>query len=267
MSTASALVQATPAVQWLMRPVQVQALPLNNRNFVQLATLVPGVVSSLPDEVGVGLTSSVSIGVAGARRNAVNWLVDGASNVDVGSNITLLSTPTLESIEEFKILTSSYAAEWPRSGGGVVNVVTRSGGNVFRGTAYEFLRNDALDANGFFRKQSADPAIAGHPPQLDYHDFGYTLGGPVRRDRLFFFWSQEWRFIDRAPSDLVATVPDPAWLQTRRARTTSRQSFATRTRSGCSRPSPRPTLAAISTAAPRRAPRGPARRSCGSTGT
>ena len=212
-STASALVQATPAVQWLMRPVQVQALPLNNRNFVQLATLVPGVVSSLPDEVGVGLTSSVSIGVAGARRNAVNWLVDGASNVDVGSNITLLSTPTLESIEEFKILTSSYAAEWPRSGGGVVNVVTRSGGNVFRGTAYEFLRNDALDANGFFRKQSADPAIAGHPPQLDYHDFGYTLGGPVRRDRLFFFWSQEWRFIDRAPSDLVATVPDPAWLQ------------------------------------------------------
>ena len=64
---------------------------------------------------------------AGARRNAVNWFVDGASNVDVGSNITLLSTPTLESIEEFKIITSSYAAEWPRSGGGIVNVVTQVG--------------------------------------------------------------------------------------------------------------------------------------------
>ena len=72
-----------------MRPAQVQELPLNNRNFVQLATLVPGVVSSLPDEVGIGLTSTVSISIAGARRNAVNWFVDGASNVDVGSNITL----------------------------------------------------------------------------------------------------------------------------------------------------------------------------------
>ena len=79
------------------------------------------------DEVGVGLTSTVSISINGARRNAVNWLVDGVSNVDVGSNITLLSTPSLESIEEFKIITNGYQAEWPRSGGGIVNVVTKSG--------------------------------------------------------------------------------------------------------------------------------------------
>ena len=98
--------------------------------------------------------------MAGARRNAVNWFVDGASNVDVGSNITLLSTPTLESIEEFKIITSSYAAEWPRSGGGIVNVVTKSGTNTFRASAYEYFRNDDLNANSFFRKQSTDPAIA-----------------------------------------------------------------------------------------------------------
>ena len=77
-----------------MGPTQVQELPLNNRNFVQLATLVPGVNSSLADEVGIGLASTVSLSIDGARRNAVNWLVDGASNVDVGSNITLLSTPT-----------------------------------------------------------------------------------------------------------------------------------------------------------------------------
>ena len=77
-------------------------------------TLAPGVSSDLADEVGVGLTSMMSLSINGARRNAVNWLVDGVSNVDVGSNITLLSTPTLESIEEFKIITSSYAAEWPR---------------------------------------------------------------------------------------------------------------------------------------------------------
>ena len=131
-SAASQFVQPSPAVQTLMGPTQVQELPLNNRNFVQLATLVPGVSSDLGDEVGVGLTSIVSLSVNGGRRNAVNWLVDGVSNVDVGSNITLLSTPTLESIQEFKIVTSSYAAEWPRSGGGIVNVVTKCGKQPFQ---------------------------------------------------------------------------------------------------------------------------------------
>jgi len=114
---------------------------------------VPGVSSSLADEVGIGLTNLTSLSINGARRNGINWLVDGASNVDVGSNITLLSVPTLESIEEFKIITSSYAAEWPRSGGGIINIVTKSGTNQFRGSAYEFFRNDALNANSFFRKQ------------------------------------------------------------------------------------------------------------------
>jgi hypothetical protein len=206
------LLQPTPAVQSLMGPTQVQELPLNNRNFVQLATLVPGVSSSLPDEVGIGLTNVVSLSMAGQRRNSINWLVDGASNVDVGSNITLLSTPTLESIEEFKIITSGYNAEWPRSGGGIVNVVTKSGTNTFRGSGYEFFRDDALNANSFFRKQSANPDIRSNPPPLTYHNFGYTLGGPVRKDSLFFFWSQEWRRISRAPTSTLATVVDPAWL-------------------------------------------------------
>ncbi|MEO8677696.1 MAG: carboxypeptidase-like regulatory domain-containing protein [Vicinamibacterales bacterium] len=206
------LVQATSAVQQLVSSKQVQELPLNNRNFVQLATLAPGVSSDLSDEVGVGLTSTVSISVNGARRNALNWLVDGVSNVDVGSNITLLSTPTLESIEEFKIITSSYAAEWPRSGGGVVNVVTKSGTNAFKGSTYYFLRDDSMNANSFFRKLSTDPVVAKNPAALDYHNFGYTLGGPVKTNKLFFFWSQEWRRITRAPASLTANVPDPAWL-------------------------------------------------------
>ena len=205
-------VQPTSSTQSLMGPLQVQELPLNNRNFVQLATLVPGVSSSLPDEVGIGLASTVSLSIAGARRSAVNWFVDGASNVDAGSNITLLSTPTLESIEEFRVITSSYAAEWPRSGGGVVNVVTRGGTNAFRATAYEYYRDDSLNANGFFRKQSDDTAVRDRPPALDYHNFGYTLAGPLKKDRLFFFWSQEWRDIERAPTDRAASVPDPLWL-------------------------------------------------------
>jgi len=211
-SAAAQMIQSTQAVQSLMGSTQVQELPLNNRNFVQLATLVPGVNSSLTDEVGIGLTSLVSISIAGARRNAVNWFVDGASNVDVGSNITLLSTPTLESIEEFKIITSSYSAEWPRSGGGIINVVTKSGSNTFRGSAYEYYRNDGLNANSFFRKQSSTPAIADAPPKLDYHNFGATLGGPIVKDKLFFFGSYERRKIERAPSSLTANTIDPAWL-------------------------------------------------------
>jgi hypothetical protein len=206
------LVQSAGSVQSLMAPAQVQELPLNNRNFVQLATLAPGVTSALPDEAGIGLTSVVSLSFAGSRRNAVNWFVDGASIVDAASNITLLATPSLESIEEFKIITSSYAAEWPRSGGGIVNVVTKSGDNRFRASAYEFFRHDALNANSFFRKQSSDPAIAGAPPRLRYHNFGYTLGGPIQRDRLFVFWSQEWRRISRSPTTAAAQVPAAEWL-------------------------------------------------------
>ena len=142
----------------------MQELPINNRNFAQLATLAPGVSSDMNDEVGVGLTSTMNLSINGARRNAVNWLVDGVSNVDVGSNITLLSTPTLESIQEFKIITSSYAAEWPRSGGGIINVVTKSGSNKFTGSGYEFFRNDALNTNSYFRKLATDPQIRDNAP-------------------------------------------------------------------------------------------------------
>jgi outer membrane receptor protein involved in Fe transport len=179
-STASQMIQHTPAVQNLMGSTQVQELPLNNRNFVQLATLVPGVSSSLPDEVGLGLASTVSISINGQRRNAVNWLVDGAGNVDVGSNITLLNTPTLESIEEFKIITSSYAAEWPRSGGGIINVVTKSGTNEFRFVGYEFFRGDSLNANSFFRKQTGCQASG---PCLDRSADGPPTSRPSRTTR------------------------------------------------------------------------------------
>jgi hypothetical protein len=208
------LIQPTPAVQTLVGSKQILELPLNNRNFALLPALSPGVANDMADEVGIGLTSTMSLSVNGARRNALNWLVDGVSNVDVGSNITLLSTPTLDSIEEFKVITSSYQAEWPRSGGGIVNVVTKSGTNRFTGSGYEYMRNDGLNANTFFRQFSSDPAVNSQAPFLRYNNFGYTAGGPVpvRQDKLFFFWSEEWRRITRAPASLTATVPDPTWL-------------------------------------------------------
>ena len=211
-SAASPLIQPIAALQTTMGTQQVQELPLNNRNFVQLATLAPGVSSDLADEVGVGLASTVSMSINGARRNAVNWLVDGVSNVDVGSNITLLSTPSLESIEEFKIITNGYQAEWPRSGGGIVNVVTKSGSSRFSGSAYEFLRNDALNANSFFRNLSVDPTVNSQPANLDYNNFGATIGGPAIPGKMFFCFSEEVRRITRAPASLTANVFDPVWL-------------------------------------------------------
>src|SRR5688500_3259477 len=177
--TGQVLPQATTAVQDLIDSMQVPDLPITNRNFAELAELAPGVSSDLADEVGVGLTSNRSLSVNGARRNGLNWLVDGVMNVDVGSNITLLSTPTLESIEQFKIITSSYAAEWPRSGGGIINVVTKSGTSRFSGSGYEFFRNDTLNENSYFRQQSTDPAIRDSPPDLKYNNLGLNLRGRV----------------------------------------------------------------------------------------
>lgn len=212
--TGRTLVQTTTAVQNLIDSRQVQELPINNRNFAKLVELAPGVSSDFADEVSLGLTSTMSISVNGARRNAVNWLVDGVMNVDVGSNITLLSTPTLESIEQFKIITSSYAAEWPRSGGGIINVVTKSGTSRFAGSGYEFFRNDSLNSNSYFRKQATAPAIRDNAPDLRYNNFGFTVGGPLvkSKERLFFFFSEELRRIRRAPASLTATVPNPEWL-------------------------------------------------------
>ena len=181
---------------------------------MQLATLVPGVSSDLSDEVGIGLTSTVSISVNGGRRNAVNWLVDGVSNVDVGSNITLLSTPTLESIQEFKIITSSYAAEWPRSGGGVVNIVTRGGSRKFSGSGYEFFRNDKLNANSFFATRSTDAAtVASRPTCATTTQATPSAARSSRAGRRrSSSGREEWRRITRAPANTTASVVNPAWL-------------------------------------------------------
>src|SRR5205823_13677142 len=114
------LIQTTPTVGDVVENRRVVELPLNNRNFMQLLTLVPGVTSSGSSEIGIGLTNTVDFTINGTRRNSINFLVDGVSNTDVGSNITLLSIPTVDSIQEFRVITSVPTAEFGRSGGGVV---------------------------------------------------------------------------------------------------------------------------------------------------
>ena len=219
-SAAAQMIQPMAAVQTLMGTTQVQELPLNNRNFVQLATLVPGVTSSLTDEVGIGLTSKVSISINGQRRNAVNWLVDGASNVDVGSNITLLNTPDPgvdRGVQDHHLqLRGGVAAQRRRHrqrGHQVGNQPVP--GQRLRVLAQRRPERELLhpQADGVQRgrrrpvtclDRSANgatdfKAIRENPPELDYHNFGFTVGGPIKKDKLFFFYSQEWRRITRAP--------------------------------------------------------------------
>lgn len=218
------LIQESPTGQALVSGNQVVELPLNNRNFIRLLETIPGVSSDLDDEANFGLTSVASVSINGMRRNGVNYIVDGASNVDVGSNITLLSTPTVDSIREFKVLTSNYTAEVGRSGGGAVIVVTRGGSNNFRGTLYEFVRNDYFNANSFFnnrRGRNPDGTPVAGVPKLRYHNFGGTFSGPLPffnfgeggpmftsgKNKTFFFFSAEARRIKRGTTDAGALVP------------------------------------------------------------
>ena len=175
---------------------QVRELQLNNRNFEQLVTLQPGVVSGLPDVVGFGLHNTSTVAVNGARATANNWTVDGADINDSGSNATLLNVPSVDAIQEFTLERSTYDAQFGRSGGGQILVETKAGTSAFHGDLYEFDRNNAFNANSYFNKR------AGLRRAIErYNDYGFTVGGPLfipkvynnAKNKTFFFWSEEWR--------------------------------------------------------------------------
>jgi len=193
---------------------QIRELQLNNRNFIQLVALQPGVSSTAGDQVGFGLSNVLAFSVNGNRTAANNWTVDGADVNDSGSNLTLLNIPSVDSLAEFKLERSTYDAQYGRSGGGQVNVVTKSGTNEFHGSAYEFFRNDKLNANSFLNNKAGIKR-----PPFRYNNFGYTFGGPffipghynTDKSKTFFFWSEEWRRT-KIPTSTVATIPDPQEL-------------------------------------------------------
>ncbi len=133
----------------------------------------------------------------GGRTEYNNWELDGGDNMDNGSNSTLNVYPNIEAIAEFKVLTSTYGAQYGRNGSGTIEVETKSGGSSFHGSAFEYLRNDFFNA-----KPWASGGEPGDPnPPYKKHDFGYTVGGPVYiphhyntdKRKTFFFFSQEWR--------------------------------------------------------------------------
>ncbi len=174
-------------VSSIITGAQVRELPLNGRNFLQLALLMPGV--NAVDNVNVkdkGLLGGSDVSVSGGAVTSNLWTIDGANNNDVGSNRTILIYPSLEAIEEFKIQRSSYSAEFGQASGGQINIITRGGSNELHGSAFYFGRNDALNATNYFLEQANRPK-----DELSRHDFGWTLGGPIIKDKLHFFASQE----------------------------------------------------------------------------
>jgi carboxypeptidase family protein len=161
---------------------KVVELPLNGRQFESLSQLVPGTVSAAP---GSPLRSRGGFSAAGARETANNNTLDGIDNNDPATNSFTLR-PIVDAIDEFKVLVSSYSAEFGHSGGAQVTVGTRSGTNQFHGAAWEFLRNDKLDARDFFNTRDSGPK-----PPFHRNQFGGTIGGPVIRDSTFFFFAYE----------------------------------------------------------------------------
>ena len=183
---------------------QMTELPLNGRSFVQLTLLVPGAAASDTENPRfTGLLGGVDISMSGSPANSNAWLVDGVDNVDHGSGRTILVYPSVDSIEEFKVERNSYGADSPSASGAQVNLVTKSGTNKFHGSVYEFFRNDKLDANNFFLNQAQKPKA-----ELRSNNFGYTAGGPIKKDKLFFFWSEEWRREVRGVTRLSSVPTD-----------------------------------------------------------
>src|SRR5712664_1151075 len=195
-------------VSSLITEKQVTELPLNGRNYAQLALMVPGVSPPTNDSfttAGTGLDSHVDMSVNGNQSNANMWTVDGVNNMDVGSNATLLVFPSIDTIQEFRVERNSFSAEYGQAQGAVINLITKSGGNQFHGAGFEFLRADGLNSNDPFLKASGQPR-----GQLKYNNFGGNVGGPIKKNRIFFFFSEEWRRESRGTALGARNVPTAA---------------------------------------------------------
>lgn len=167
----------------------VNDLPLNGRDFTDLTFLAPGIVeTNAPGLSGPGNGEPVNFNSNGSRNSTADVLIDGASATNFEQNSGLNSlpyTPSVDSVEEFKVEQANFTAEMGFAGGTIINVVTRSGTNEFHGSVYDFLRNSAGDANIWFNPTNTPIAA------LKQNDFGFTIGGPIRKNKTFFFFDYE----------------------------------------------------------------------------
>jgi hypothetical protein len=181
----------------------ISQLPLNARDTYQFLQLQPGVTSTVGsgNQIVYGSDRAGSVSVNGGRGRANNFSVNGGDANDQFVNLPTVQ-PSPDSIQEFRVLTNTFDAEYGRNSGSVVNVITKSGSNAFHGNVYEFFRNTKLNANPYCF--TAVDAIPCDKPQFNQNQFGGTLGGPIVKDRTFFFTSYEGRRIRQGlPSPLV----------------------------------------------------------------
>ena len=218
---------STPATAGVMEGKDIRELQVSTRNYEQLVGLMPGVSTDNTEQLFIGglapsgLANTMPYAVNGQRNSANNWTVDGADNVDRGGNLTLLNYPSIDAIEQFKVERSLYTADSAACAGGAqINVVTRGGTSKFRGSVYEFVRNDAFVANNWINnanrvnlvnqidKARSCSGIDGLDCKavatpLRWNNFGFTIGGPLyipgvtntSKKKTFFFYSQEFRQI------------------------------------------------------------------------
>jgi len=206
-ATEVAVETTNPTLGQVITSQEVADLPLNGRDFVQLATLTPGTTAqtspnsfftqAASSEVAARGTFSLSVG--GSREQSTSWLLDNNDNSELTSGgISIL--PTIDSIEEFKVLTYNYSAEYGTHAGPTVLVTTKSGTNRFHGNLYEYFRNTDLDAKSYF---------AAFKEQFNLNQFGGSLGGPIRKDKTFFFVNYESKR-QRHGIPFLGLVPTPA---------------------------------------------------------
>jgi len=186
---------------------QVADLATNGRNVIQLATMVPGAAASIPDfDSPMAQNQNRSISFNGQRPDHNNWLINGGEAYDRGGGGILIVSPSQDAIEEFKVMTSNFAADLGQSSGGMISMATKSGTKQYHGSAFEYVRNDAFDANTFFANLNHAAK-----PELRYNTFGFNLGGPVPKigheKKTFFFYNMEWRRLVQGGQINATSVP------------------------------------------------------------
>lgn len=208
-TSATPLLQTeTTQVSTIMEAAAIASLPLETRNYNQLALLMPGMVTTSPASFNTGQQTfnSGRPYINGNREQASYYLLDGMENIEFVDNNVAFS-PSVDAIQEFNVVTNNPSAEYGQFLGGVISVSLKSGGNDFHGNAFEFLRNDFFNANEWSRNFSADPAVNSAPPNLRWNEFGGTLGGPIKKNKLFFFVDyQGSRFDTPATPGTISTL-------------------------------------------------------------
>ena len=202
---AAPLVETTTGtISHVVTEQQLGSMPLNGRDFSQLALLQPGVVMSRSSVQGSNVGQGVKISVAGSRPSQNLFTLDGTAYNDALNNTPASANGVMtgvETIKEFRVITNAMSAEYGRAGGGVFNVVTKSGTNQFTGSLFEFFRDDAFDAKNYFEDEK---------PDFQRHQFGGSFGGPVVRNRTFFFSSYEGLREHKGITQLATVLDDNA---------------------------------------------------------